>query len=257
VLTNFREQGADISGARSRGELVKDFLATPPDSAETPAQYAARLIAGGDGVRGVGGFSLAIGRLRRPAPGGGATAPLGIISNRTPDARDVVWIAGERGQTHALSNSHYGDRGWPKVVQGEHLLAQVVRRAVDAATPLDALIEQCFEVLNVDSLPQRQPGEQWSVMIKELRNSIFIRAIGDIETEHHSHADELAGAGDSAAAIKVSHEQSAVYGTRQQTIVIMDESGELHFVERTLYDGNAWPLHPARNERRYSFMIEE
>lgn len=254
VLTNFREEGADISGARSRGELVKDFLVTPADSGETPAQYAERLIAG-DGVRGVGGFSLAIGRLRRPAPGG-ATAPLGIISNHTPDAKDVVWIAGERGQTHALSNSHYGDRGWPKVVHGEHLLAQLVRRAVEAETPLDALIEQCFEVLSVDSLSQRQPGEQWSVMVKELRNSIFIRAIGDAKTEHHSHADELATAQDPTT-INVPHEQSAVYGTRQQTVVIMDESGELHFVERTLYDGDARPLNPAQNERRYNFIIDQ
>ncbi|TKA39155.1 hypothetical protein B0A49_13227, partial [Cryomyces minteri] len=57
VLTNFREEGQNPSGVRSRGGIVNAFLTTPPDSQETTEQFAKRLVEE-EGVKDVGGFSL-------------------------------------------------------------------------------------------------------------------------------------------------------------------------------------------------------
>lgn len=253
VLTNFRDEGAEIIGERSRGEIVKNFLTAPPDSTESPADYAQRLL-DGEGVKGVGGFSLVFGQLVRPGVTAGYPPPLGIISNRTPDVHGVVWIADEPGQTHALSNSHYGDRGWPKVVQGEELLARAIREAVERGSTLEEIVEAGFDILSTDALPERRPEERWDVMVKELRKSIFIRAIGDAESEGAGHADRIAAARTGAevgAGVR-----AGVYGTRQQTVVVLDKDENLHFIERTLYDDNARPVDAARNEKRFTINLQ-
>jgi len=206
-------------------------------------------------VNGVGGFSLIFGQLKKPSNGGNI-GPLGILSNRTPNADDVVWVFGEKvkapGCTIALSNSHYGDRGWPKVVRGEELVNIAIQTSVDHQETADILIERLFEVLSTDTLPMRKAGQKWEVYARELRNSILIPPIGESKMELHKPADEVAAANDNS---KINTGGRA-YGTQKQTVVLVDWRGKVIVVERTLFDNNAKPIDVEQRDRRFEFEIE-
>lgn len=245
VLTNFREDGGEvIQGARSRGELPKMFLGVPAESIESPEDFAKRLVEG-EGVTGVGGFSLMFGQLRKTSRSQGG---MGIVSNRMKEAKEVKWT--EEG-TWGLSNSHYGDRTWPKVVHGEELLNHAVEQEYQDQ---ESFIEQCFSILSTDTLPKWQAGQQWTAMVKELRNSIFIPKLGGKEEQKEKSADEI------AAARKEDKKQvssgSGAYGTQKQTVILVSHEGKVTFVERTLYDGGGDLVPQADRDVKFSFHIE-
>ncbi|TKA27473.1 hypothetical protein B0A49_13599, partial [Cryomyces minteri] len=175
VLTNFREEGQNPSGVRSRGGIVNAFLTTPPDSQETTEQFAKRLVEE-EGVKDVGGFSLVFGRVRSPTSR--RNDGLAIVSNRTPNVQGLTWIANKPGLVHGLSNSHYGDQTWPKVVRGQRLLEERVRESAEADEDRESLIRHLFDLLHTDTLPSPKNGEDLEVYLRQLRNSIFIPAIG-------------------------------------------------------------------------------
>ncbi|CAK7227113.1 hypothetical protein SBRCBS47491_006459 [Sporothrix bragantina] len=219
VLTNFREDTPNdaahpIHGQRSRGGMVTAWLTA--DRAETTEQFVERMLAGG--VRGVGGFSLICGKLRKKdfveAQERKSRGPLAIISNRADQVAQVPWIAGRRGEVYGLSNASYDDpEVWPKVRDGKAALAQVTAStAQDAAQEAvvaaqaekavenlaaagvsepDALREALFAILDRDTLPQR-PDLSFEEQIPLLKHSVFIPAIGD---EAHRLAMEKAVAG--------------------------------------------------------------
>ncbi len=117
AITNFRQAGAYIPTAPSRGELVSDYLAghdAPQDYLEAIAPQAARY----------NGFNLLAGDL----------AQLCYLSNRDGPVRNV-----EDG-THGLSN-HMLNTPWPKVVNGRRRLQML--EAEDA----DQMTEKLFAAL--------------------------------------------------------------------------------------------------------------
>jgi len=248
VLTNFREEGTDPSGLKSRGGIVNAFLTLPPDSTETTPSFATRLVEE-VGVADVGGFSLAFGQLRRRSTG------LAIVSNRTRDAdRDLVWIATRPGEVHGLSNSHYGDLSWPKVVHGEQFVKQLVHAHVArGGTDRDDLVERLFDVLSLDTLPKRHEGEGWTAFVRQLRNSIFIPRVGGEEGAVKKPADEMAAARDGDQKVD---ETGAVYATQKQTVILVDTEGHVTFVERTKFDAHAREMTEPENMRRFEFDIE-
>ncbi|CAK7267894.1 hypothetical protein SEPCBS57363_002821 [Sporothrix epigloea] len=218
VLTNFREDSPNdaahpIHGQRSRGGMVTAWLTADRD--ETTSHFVERMLAGG--VRGVGGFSLICGKLRKRGflehAENKSSGPLAIISNRSDQVTQVPWIAGRRGEVYGLSNTSYDDpEEWPKVRDGKAALSQVA-----ASKPLDpisktaavgvretirdlaatgvtdpiTLQEALFAILDRDTLPQR-PELSFEEQIPLLKQSIFIPAIGD---EAHRLAMERAVAG--------------------------------------------------------------
>ncbi|KAF2453262.1 NRDE protein-domain-containing protein [Lineolata rhizophorae] len=261
VLTNFREEGVGasvIQGARSRGGIVNAFLKTPPGSHELPEEWARRLVEEG-GTKGVGGFSLMFGRLNRRWVDGGVNEMdekrgrkgLAIVSNRTPDVQGLIWLGETRGETHALSNSHYGDRSWPKTVDGEGRTASAISASVEAKETEDQLLERLFDVLSVNTLPMQREGEDWEIYLNQLRNSIFIPPVGRDELLDKA-PDEVAA----ARARIVLNATSGIYGTQKQSVILIDKQGKLTFVERTLIDesGNAVPK--KESERKFAFNIE-
>jgi len=254
ILTNFREEGQIIEGARSRGEIPLAYLTLNSDSPEPPDQFAQRLLEE-EGVNGVGGFSLIFGQLKKPSSGGNI-GPLGILSNRTPNADDVVWLFGEQdkapGHTVALSNSHYGDRGWPKVVRGEELVDIAIQTSVDRQETTEILIERFFEVLSTDTLPTRKAGQDWELYAWELRNSILIPPIGESKIELHKPADEVAAADDDSKL----NTSGRAYGTQKQTVVLVDWQGKVIVVERTLFDNDTKAIDLEQRDRRFEFEIE-
>lgn len=255
LLTNFREEEQTAAdGARSRGEIAKAYLTTPSGSTETPEMFVERLLE--EGVQGVGGFSLLFGQLHEPHTGK-RRARLGIVSNRTPDVHGISWVAGEDeagstlGQACSLSNTAYGDRKWPKVVDGEESLQEAVDWSIRHQTTEAELIDKCFEVLSIDTLPKPRPDEQFEVFIRQLRNSIFIPAIGSPETTRMP-ADDVA----SADTNKPIESGVGTYGTQKQTVLLVGQDGQATFIERTLYDDDAQPTDADTRDRRYDFQID-
>ncbi|KAL1889002.1 hypothetical protein Sste5346_009182 [Sporothrix stenoceras] len=209
VLTNFREDTPNdaahpIHGQRSRGGMVTAWLTA--DREETTDGFVERMLAG-PGVKGVGGFSLICGKLRKALFDAEATVKSGhkglaIISNRADQVAQVPWIAGRRGEVYGLSNSSYDDlEVWPKVRDGKEALRQLAQEEADKRSNAkaeeanvrqpDELREALFGILDRDTLPQR-PDLSFEEQIPLLKHSVFIPAIGD---EEHRVAMEKAIAG--------------------------------------------------------------
>lgn len=139
-------------------------------------------------LRGVGGFSLLCGTLRRDPQDPSKLQPLAVISNRTVD-RDAgveshaLWVGGAPeegdedkvvdGETHGLSNSLF-DEPWPKVEIGRKLLDAVVNQSVEEAVDEDELVERLMEVLSHDTLPKIKKGDSYESEIGALVHSVFI-----------------------------------------------------------------------------------
>lgn len=242
ILTNFREEGAEhIARDKSRGGITRSYLTQPTNGDESAEEFAKDLIEG-MGISDVGGFTLLFGRLRAPVKSdAGESSPhdagterllpgLAVISNRTASSKGLTKIATRTGETLGLSNSHYGDATWPKVVQGEQLLREAISSHVSSKGSEEELIQAGLHILSRDTLPRKREDEDAKTYVRQFRNSIFIPAVQGTE---------------------------GLYGTQKQTIVLVSEAGKMTFVERTLFDEDAKPVAPINSrERRFSFDIE-
>jgi len=243
ILTNYREQGADYSGLKSRGGIVNAFLTLPLDSEETTEGFAERLVA--EGVSDVGGFSLVFGSLRQSDVG------LGVLSNRTTEVEGMRWIVKRKGETVGLSNSFFGDRSWPKVVMGESMLEEGVKESVKAGEGKEELIERGLRLLSTDTLPKRKAGESFETYIGQLRHSIFIPRIGGDGPERKP-ADEVAAAASQTSAAAM----QGKYATQKQTVILVDRKGHVTFFERTTFDEHGREIPEAQAKETFEFDIE-
>jgi len=243
---------------------VNAFLKTPPQSEETTEEAAEKLIQ--EGVSGVGGFSLLFGRVGRAWVEGRGTAEkegrtgLAIVSNRSTDLHSVKWLCSQRNETHALSNSHYGDMSWPKVVQAEQAVRDAVKLGVAAHETKEALIQRFLEILSQDSLPPRGDGEEWDIYLRQLRHSVFVRTIGRKEQKE---IDDLKKAHEVMNGLTNGHTDSRIaeathgaYGTQKQSIILVDKEGRVTFFERTLFDLDGCPVKKGEGDRIFEFQIE-
>nr|OQO26315.1 hypothetical protein B0A51_05166 [Rachicladosporium sp. CCFEE 5018] len=254
ILTNFRDEGREVTKDKSRGGIVTAYLGTPPGKGEAEDEAFSNKLIGTPGISDVGGFSLCFGHvqaLARPKNPG-----LSIVSNRTSSAEGLVHILRSRGQTRGLSNSYFGDTSWPKVVHGEELLRNAIKEGTERQASKDELLESFFDVLSVSTLPARQAHEDWNTYTRQLRNSIFIPPFGG-EVTNDKSSDELAAARpDSAYKAEDIKPMGGVYGTQKQTVVLVGKDGNVTFVERTLYDGEGKPLGKEQRHRKFQFQID-
>jgi len=281
VLTNFREdEGAQSSAAsnaaRSRGAMVTAWLKSSKE--EGTRDFVHRLLSG-DGVKGVGGFSLVCGKLQRHRDGGKELDPLAIVSNRSGSADDVPWIAGKRGEVYGLSNTSYDDPvAWPKVEIGKDLVVKAVNDAVELGLGEEELVERLWVVLDTNTLPDHS-GKSFEETVYHLRKSIFIHAIGGDETAGRApKAEDIAAAEPSAIALTarpVRNEQLpeipkegetksvvtsaptvGVYGTMRQTILLVDWNGNVSFRERSLWDDEGNPIERGAGDLKFEYQID-
>lgn len=276
VLTNYRETDTGdpshpVHGLRSRGAMVTSWL-TSPDR-ETTADFVQRMVSDGS-VKGVGGFSLIAGKLRKQARKGGPVSqpelqPMAIISNRNEHTSQVPWIGCERDQVYGLSNTVYAaPSSWPKVQQGQKMLRAVIQESLEKSLPESELVSRLFDILDTDTLPTK-PDASFEEHLLQLKHSIFIPPVGD---EHHRLAMREAtarGKGqdvlDSAEAIvleerpdqaQVSGFMTGLYGTQRQTVILVDWEGNVTYTERALWDGNGNPIERGEGDISIKFNIE-
>jgi uncharacterized protein with NRDE domain len=133
AVTNFRDPSEKRGNARSRGELVADFLS----GRDTPAAYCEKL-AGRAGD--YNGFNLLVGS-------GGS---LVVFGSREGEARAV-----EPG-VHALSN-HRLDEPWPKVRRAREAMG---RALPDGDEPLFAMLSDATPGPDAE-LPDTGVGLEW------------------------------------------------------------------------------------------------
>lgn len=182
VLTNYREEDTHdaahpVTGTRSRGSMVTNWLHLPPDSEETVEDFLSRLLREEGGLGNVGGFSLICGHVRRADKHSSRTPPLALLSNRDSDISHVSWLGGDSNELHGLSNSAFSEP-WPKVLRGKQMLADAIKDSVAARESKDALIRRLFAILDSESLPTRAAGESFEHYLSNLQHSIFIPPIG-------------------------------------------------------------------------------
>ncbi|GAO47496.1 DUF833-domain-containing protein [Saitoella complicata NRRL Y-17804] len=245
VLTNFREEDVQkISGDRSRGQMVKDYLTSRYGTVE---EFVEAMIEEGS-QKGVGGFSLVCGDLRVRS-GEEGVGRMAIVSNRigksaANDKAGPDWIL-EKGsvETEGLSNSVFLEP-WPKVNEGTKYLEEVLRDSQKAGRSQEELVESLFEILSRDNLPPEPT-------IQDLRDSIFVRIFPVPWTVP---ADTTAsGCADDETLRKPAETPIRLYGTRQQSVILVDKQGQITFIERTLWDeyGNALP----KDQRDRTFQL--
>jgi len=278
VLTNYRETDTHdaahpIHGTRSRGGMVTAWLTTDPE--EPTESFIRRMVESGD-VKGVGGFSLICGKLRK-ANGSEELEPLAILSNRHDHMGHVPWICGRRGGVYGLSNATYvapGDREegeelWPKIQKGSELLRQTVTDPAVQALDDDGLADALLKVLDVDDFPADH-GMDLEEGIPLLKNSIFVPAFGGAthqqemqearergrvkRSEHGDEAEELLI--DARPDNNVNGFQTGLYGTQRQTVILVDWEGNVTYKERSLWDSNGHPIPRGQGDVRFDFRIE-
>lgn len=252
VLTNYREDTEQLAiGARSRGLIPNAWLKSDPKAHETSDQFAKRMLEE-EGVKGVGGFSLLYGFLQDVVKEGPAHG-LGIVSNRTPDVDGVIHVAQHPGETHALSNTAYGDNSWPKVVNGEKWTKEAIDKSVQENETRDQLVERLLGVLSTDTMPKQKENEEWDMYMNQLRHSIFIPSIG------RDHLEELKMPAHEIGDVvkqKAASAMDGVYGTQKNIVILGDKEGKVFYLERTLYDRDAQPIEKGKGDRIYEFQIE-
>ncbi|KAL2012838.1 hypothetical protein VTN00DRAFT_363 [Thermoascus crustaceus] len=256
VLTNYREDTTcQAIGVCSRGAIVSSWLAMPPDRECSTRQFIEEMISGGT-AQSVGGFSLVCGKVNEP---------LAIMSNRVSHVDRITWVAKDRGETVGLSNTAFGDRSWPKIIQGETLMKKAIEAHVQAGEGEDELIQRLLDVLSTDTLPRLADGAGLETYINHLRNSVFIPVIGGQDKVDRA-ADEIAGgqAKDKVEVLANGHGSSdpasycrGLYGTQKQTVVLVDHKGRIKYFERTLFDNAAERIPIGEGDRCFEFMIEQ
>ena len=227
--------------------MVNAFLKPAPQSntIENTESFVRGLV-NGEGARGSGGFSLVCGRIG---------APLAVVSNRMTVEGEVKWISdgGRGGETVGLSNAAFGDRSWPKVVDGERRMIEAIRQFVESEAEVDEIVQSLMELLSVDTLPRREENEDQVSYIRQLKKSIFVPKFG---SNADLKADTIATA-ESDAKILAIKATSGAYGTQKQTVIIVNQEGVASFVERTLYDEQGRDMSSdLKSVRKFQFKID-
>ncbi|KAK3381737.1 NRDE protein-domain-containing protein [Podospora didyma] len=282
VLTNYRETNTHdathpVHGKRSRGGMVTAWLAADPE--QPTNEFVRNMLESGD-VKGVGGFSLVCGKLRK-LKGEKKIQPLAILSNLCDNPDQVPWICGQRGYEYGLSNAVYQDlvdnvkEGstepiWPKIHQGASLLSQALAVTVGDDIAEEELVQILFKILDVDKFPSKHTMDL-EEGIPLLKDSIFIPAFGGEEHQRDMLAARQRGSikqterGSAAEALTIEARpddqpngfQTGLYGTQRQTVILVDWDGNVTYTERALWDSFGNPIERGTGDETFKFKIED
>lgn len=234
VLVNYREyRDMNVISEVSRGILPIDYLTTDYDDDEWYdhlEESLAKRIGNNNKnqykrvpLSQIGGFSLLYGQLRVGKDN--KIQKLNIISNRG-DKHSVYNLQmeenslGDTGDlpntTIGLSNSLYHEP-WDKVKLGRQLLSESIKKANNLHYTQNELVEELFKVLSVDTFDKSLIDKSMQEKLMGLRSTIFVPPL---ETQF-SEEDMNSSIG-------------KYYGTRTQTIILLDKHNQLHYYEKDI-----------------------
>lgn len=188
VVTNIRSPEGDRSAARSRGDLVAEYLKQEPP----PESYLQTIAATADQYN---GFNLIL----------GTPSSLFYLSSREGAVESIA------PGVHGLSNARL-NTPWPKVETAKRDLRDVLETSVAPDALLDLLGQR--DPFPTEKLPETGVGPE----TERLLSPLFI--------------------------------ESETYGTRASTVLLIDRTGRVTFVERTFDTGKP------DGTRRFSFLID-
>lgn len=255
VLTNYREdQSAQAVGVHSRGTIVNQWLTSPSTGANRQTKDFVQDLVTSQSLNTVGGFSLVCGYVDEP---------LAIVSNRAKDMEQIPWVATEKGQTRGLSNTSFGDRSWPKILDGERLMDEAIRAHSQAGEDEDALIDRLLKVLCTDTLPRIPEDAPAESAIHLLRHSIFVPVIGAKDKRDRTTDEVVDACVDDKTKVDGNKPNghldmsymSGAYGTQKQTVLLVKPDGRVRYFERTLYDNDVNPIPVGKGDRSFEFTV--
>ncbi|RLV95217.1 Uncharacterized protein JA1_001298 [Spathaspora sp. JA1] len=220
VLVNYHEaDSARAIGEISRGILPLDYLC----SSESDDEWRENL----EKVHldKIGGFTLLYGQLKLN-PETAKIDHLHIVSNRGEHGK-VFQSNGLKNKddisykpTFGLSNSLYNEP-WKKVEIGEGLLDKLIDESIDHGYSQEELVDKCFELLSYDTYDRNIiDSKDFEKKIVALRDSVFI--------------PPLIRAGVQRNCLAV----GKYYGTRTQTIILLDKTGHLNYYEKNIHNSD-------------------
>lgn len=207
VLVNYREPLGDGKSPISRGLIPISYLESQCDS---PLQWAEETKREMDGFKNVGGFSLLFGDLSDDQDGQG----LYIMSSKSESVLNMKKdISIKRFEnTLALSNSTV-DSPWPKVLQAEQFLEDIISSDLDGKFPDEgAFFNAALGVLDhYDSRLMDKEANMESAF-DLIPESIFVPPLAS---------------------------KAGLYGTRTQTLIAKRRgNGECIYLERDALSGS-------------------
>ncbi|CCE86219.1 Piso0_005876 [Millerozyma farinosa CBS 7064] len=249
-LVNFREMKNDSVSEVSRGIIPLSYLTYGNSDKEWMNDLntvLSKMISSSSSPKDnavlprIGGFSLLYGQLKINE-NTGKIEPLRILSNKGNSTRIHVSESEPNSKsdsisgltTFGISNSLFDDP-WPKVELGKELLHETINESVEQKWSFTELIDNCFKLLSHNTYNENiaSTGSPES-KLEELRNSIFIPPI----TPNHESSSSP------------NSSTNALYGTRTQTLLILDKKGALHYLEE-----NVSTEHHSDTVRHMSFNI--
>ncbi|KAI5963595.1 uncharacterized protein KGF55_002475 [Candida pseudojiufengensis] len=236
VLVNYRDIDTESTLSEvSRGVLPLSYLKSDLSDEEWRDKLMSNMESdqGEIDITKIGGFSLLYGTLNLN-PKTNKVEHLNILSNRGhhgkifEDNRSMNVSESEfddereiaEKTTFGLSNSLYNEP-WKKVKMGEKLLISLIKKSVENNYDESKLVEGCFDILKTDTFNRSiYEGKDFDAKIMELRNSIFIPPI-----ERNGPESNVLSIG-------------RYYGTRTQTIILLNKNGELSYYERNMHSSD-------------------
>ncbi|KAE8353696.1 DUF833-domain-containing protein [Aspergillus coremiiformis] len=253
VLTNYREDTSEKpTGARSRGAIVNGWLTVAPEPRQSTRDFAQGIVESPT-ARNVGGFSLVCGYINES---------LAVISNRSSNMDQVSWLTTEKGQTTGLSNTHFDNRSWPKIIDGEKLMIEAIKAHVDTGEDEDGLIDRLLGLLSRNTLPKLSDDATAEDYLPHFRKSIFIPLVGT-KDERAKRIEGVAAAcveDKTTTGAKQDDELAqsylhGAYGTQKQTVILVNKDGRVRYFERTLYDNEVKAIPLGKGDRSYEFQV--
>lgn len=284
-LTNYAEmENGVVIGTRSRGAIVTDWLMGKDGHHETPKSFEQHLQGTGQ-LKETGGFVLIYGQLQDVvahcadnSEGGehkNKSNGLFILSNRPTRSAELSHIVTAPNETIAVSNAPFGDRSWPKLVDGETLLLDAIKSSVEAKDSKDELIERLMAVLSNDKIPWCDGSEDTETFLRHMKSSVCVRKIplqgsstgiignqpkptaapsrAESPGHHHIYEGEPEKSTNPETGENITSEG---YATTQQTVILVSREGEVTYAERTLWDADGKRIPDCIRDRGFTFKIE-
>jgi len=239
ILVNFREGLKEAINPVSRGVLPLDYVISDADSRNGFLNELSIRYNDSELLQKIGGFNLLFGNLDSTKT---SCSSFDIISNK--NTADFKIFTSNKGEYHGLSNSSF-DEPWEKVKIGEEKLKQVIEdynlnsenevsySNISSPSCKDELITKLFELLSYNTLGNITQDFQGN--FENIKNTIFVPPL---KVRDFNRNNPLAG---------------EYYGTRTQTIIMVDKIGHVTYIEKNLHSSD--DLNEQPHLQTYEFDI--